>query len=179
MAALVRVRNVGALPWEGPRAKFNNQEYPIPVGEEIICDGEIACTWLGYPAMRDDPNKAQFHRTEAFNRLRQTYGWSAGFDQEPDWEEMRPKLEVYTMKGERIWMILDDPEGKLAKPQEDVVRPDDIEWLKAQVARQEEELDALKAQTAAREQQGDVPSELPEDKPRRVPVGAARGKSQG
>lgn len=185
MAALVRVVNTGDKPFID---SFENREYTIGPGKEIVVDAEAPSLWLGFPGLRDDPNKAVFARTEQFDRLRLRYGYHAGLGHdESDWEALRPKIEVYTFDpegpGQRVWMILDDPTGERSGGSPLVEHApaggESTTALQERLDRQEQELEALRRLLEARMGTAEEPEVLPEDKPRKVPVGARqRGASE-
>ncbi len=180
MAALVTVHNVGETTF---RDLYAGKEYVIPPGARVVMEAEAPCLWLGYPGLRDDPLKADFRRRDQHTRLRQRYGWHQGIGEtEETWEKVRPKLEVYTMDDQRVWMILDDPEGTKGATPLEAAQPsgtEEIAMLRDAFERQQAELEAMRKLILAREEQDEIPELIAEDKPRKVPVGArSRGPSE-
>lgn len=184
MPALVEVRNVGDVDFVD---SFERKQYRIPAGSKAIVDAEVACLWLGYPGLRDEPTRGIFTRTDQHYRLRARFGWHAGLMEEDRWEALRPKLEVYTLEGERVWMILDDPTGENTRRsplvEQEIQAASELDLLRERMEQQERELEAMRnliQGKVAEQETGEGGDEAEEDKPRQVPVGArSRGKSKG
>lgn len=121
--AMVRVKNVGDKPF---RDSFANQPFEVLPNKETFVPFDAAALWFGHPELYD-VSPRQRARTQMYARLRQRYG---AFDDtnrddkvtsaDEKWEQNRPRIEVYSLDGERIYMVIDDPDGT----RETTVTPD-------------------------------------------------------
>lgn len=161
---LVAVKNTGEFMFID---SFNGQRYAIPAGEQIIVREEVVSTWMGWPGLQDDPAREISDRTQCAERLRLRYGWHSGMGfTEADWEDMKPKLEAYTLTGDRLWTVLDDPTGDHTKPPPPGM--DDVSFLKDAYARQADELEALRKRLDEKEREPDEGSDVGIDNPRPI-----------
>lgn len=97
---IVKIRNVGTTDWVDG---FDGTRYKIPAGAEVYLPVGAAITWLGdWHAHNDGRNNDRFAEHE---RLRMRYG---AYENDGLWEQMKPKLEVYTTEGSRILTVVDD-----------------------------------------------------------------------
>lgn len=92
------------------KLRFQSSVVEILPGKAVFVEWEKALFWLGDPGTQDQ------RRREEFDRKRTWYGFAQGMMTEDEWEDMRPKLEVFNQEGERIFMALDDPDGSKANP---------------------------------------------------------------
>lgn len=91
---------------------FNGQAYLIPAaGAELVPDGAMKL-WLGDPAKRDVGKNQD--RLEEFQRLQTRYGVIEPGPDSPGktWDQAKPELAAYTMGGEQILTVIDDPTGR-------------------------------------------------------------------
>lgn len=129
---IVRVKNLDTVK---PFVDFYaNQKYVIGPGEEIVVPYFAMVYWLGDPRAIDvgDRNSQPHlqHRTMEIDRLSTKYGtygeswypaeWEINDENSHLYPEARhkslPKLEVTTVANERLYTIIDDPEGTHLKP---------------------------------------------------------------
>lgn len=104
MQQIVRVKNVGT---ERFTDMFNSQPTMIEPGGETLVSMEAVSLWLGEPETRDIDSRRKF-RTDEFERLLTRYGV---YQNEHMWDQVRPQLEVFTLDGDRIATVADDPRG--------------------------------------------------------------------
>lgn len=104
MQQIVRVKNVGTERFSD---MSNSQPTMIEPGGETLVSMDAVTLWLGDPDSRDFDARRTF-RTDEFERLLTRYGV---YQNEHMWEQIRPKLEVYTLEGQRILTVADDPRG--------------------------------------------------------------------
>lgn len=155
--------------------QYANVKYSIPAGGEIVVPWNAATLWLGDPRILDDEARGHFARAEELNRVLTRMG-SGGLDgrglSEPERAAAdHPGIEVYDIDGNRIEMLLDDPEGENVTPAS-FVRAEKDDLLT--------ELDKVKAYqaqllTLIEQQQNDKTSpgleSAPDDSPSKVPAG--------
>jgi hypothetical protein len=112
---LIRVVNTG----DEPLVLKGNTVYTIPVGKDRIIPFADAAAWFGDPRL-DNAGKEQL-RTMQYRSLQFLWGYTEGMTYPRDrwnpaagfktWDDFKPKFECYDMDGERVYMILDDPDG--------------------------------------------------------------------
>lgn len=108
MAGLIKLNNTSDRDFTD---QFNGVPFVISAhGSELVPDGAMRL-WLGDPDSRDYPRDRQ--RQNEFERLQTRYGTGNGTpdDLRGSWEEVQPQLEAYTVDGERILTVIDDPTG--------------------------------------------------------------------
>lgn len=120
------------------KLKFQNQDLTLKPGKSTMVNFEQAAFWLG------DPGTLEGRRRDEYDRKRTYWGFALGFNTDADWEAMRPKLEVYNQDGQRIFMVLDDPDGSQSNP---VTSASDISTLAVndQIAVLQQQIAALTA----------------------------------
>lgn len=104
----VRIRNNGDTDYTD---KWDGTVYTVPAGSETLVPFAGVCLWLGDPRMKDiGPGTQNRFRTDEYNRVKYRCGY--GMDSREDFDAGRPDLEVFHPdSGERILMVVDDPEG--------------------------------------------------------------------
>lgn len=114
---VVRIRN--ADPEREFRDAYNGNTYRALAGSETIVPVEASILWFGNPGARDIDAR-RLDRTAEFKRLRVRYGCYDNLDNPdgptPMWEAVKPKVEVFTLDGERVITVVDDPFGELSAP---------------------------------------------------------------
>ncbi|MCZ2110628.1 MAG: hypothetical protein LC118_13860 [Dehalococcoidia bacterium] len=86
----------------------------IPPGAEVILDFSYATVAFGHPAaMNAGVNK---DRDAALAQARTYWGMYPGMN-EDEWDAKMPSFEVHDMEGNRIYMVLEDPEGLHQAPE--------------------------------------------------------------
>lgn len=92
----------------------------VPPGEQVIVPLAYLVVCFGHPAARNvGVDRA---RDDAYSQALTWWGMYPGMN-EAEWDDLRPQFEAYTMDDERIWTVLEDPEGtkgpvKVATPGE-------------------------------------------------------------
>lgn len=99
----VRVLNKGSEDFKG---QYDRDTYTIPAGSEGIAPWDAVCLWLGDPRATD--TGVQKNRLEEYRRLTSKFGV---YDEQDQFEDARPKLEVYRLNGTRVTMLAEDPFG--------------------------------------------------------------------
>lgn len=86
----------------------------IAPGSSRVVPIEYAAISFGHPASRNDgQDKA---RDREYSAARTLWGFYPGIDADADWPSIAPKFEVHTLEGDRLWMVLDDPDGTKGNP---------------------------------------------------------------
>jgi hypothetical protein len=144
----VRVRNVGDEP---VKVQWDSRFYKIPVDGETFMPFEAAKLWFGDP--RSSGNVASHRdvtgmvswipdRATEVRRLRALYDNQFGDERVI---AKHPLVEVYTQQGDRVYTVLDDPDGERTSPAVQSVM--DHASLLEQVRRQQATIDLLVRQT--------------------------------
>lgn len=148
---MVRARNVGDKPFVGD---FASVRYVLQPGKDVFVPFDAAALWFGHPDVFD-VGPRQMARTEMYKRLRLKYGAYDDTDADGNrtssdekWEQNRPRVEVYTLDGQRLNTVIDDPSGTAANP----VDPDLAEQrgILARLQAVEAESQMLRAALAAK-----------------------------
>lgn len=116
----------------------------IEPGQTRIVTWEVACAQLGNPVQL-----SLAERQWEYSLVRAWWGYMDGFDSNETWMlEKKPPLAVASLDDVPIFMLIDDPEG--VKPAPGELMPDnlpgdssDVLVLKAQIARQQEQMNKL------------------------------------
>lgn len=102
---MLKIRNTGDRPFNG---RYRQEWIEIPSGAEIIVEDGAVHAWLGFPGTVNTDRWRQ--RDEEHRRVR--IMWLGELmDVAGAWDNMGPKLEVYTLTGDRYWTVADDPDG--------------------------------------------------------------------
>lgn len=111
---LVNVKNLD--PDKPLVLKHDEQgDITIPAGGERVVPLDHASIAFGHPATKNDGRDDARDRMYAATRT--YWGFYPGIDTEDDWEDIGPHFEVYSLDGERIFMVLDDPTGEKSNPE--------------------------------------------------------------
>lgn len=104
---VVRVRNVGEEDFVDG---WNNVKYVIKAGEDAFVPSDAALSWFGDNALfnLDARNKP---REKEVQRLRVKYGV---YNDHDTWDSKTPFVEVYNLRGERIYTLIEDIDGDRA-----------------------------------------------------------------
>lgn len=160
--SVVRIRNTSDRTWKDG---YNGLTYQALPGGEAIAPFEAACLWFGHPDAIDlGPGKT--YRTDEYLRMRTRYGVldvlvedpNSGhnvhtmepccpFTQEDQWKHNIPPVEVFDIDGNRIIMVIDDPEGSAVTPSSTSVAQQEI--LQTQLAAMQNQMAQLQAQLDA------------------------------
>lgn len=168
---LVRVVNVGEKDFVD---SYNSERFVIKAGDPggTFVPWDAAVIWFGNP--RAVNNQKYPARDEEYNRILTRYG---GFGDIAAWEANRPRVEVFTTDGERLFPVMDDPEGEKI-PTADLRSADeqrDAEMIAMKAAIRE-----LQAALANRGQEieiGQSAEPLEDDTPQAPPVGPRDGSA--
>lgn len=169
---VVRAVNTGPKPFI---ITHNREQLVVPANGDRVVPWDAMVSLWGDPATIDDRNRT---RHDYGMLLRGGFGWFAGLNTEADWAERRPSIEWFTLEGERVWTVLDDPSGEKAAA--GVVRPMEqgsdsaflmqtIAQLQAQMEQMQSALDQRTAQVAEAEavslttESGDLPQPDPNE----------------
>lgn len=139
---VVRLRNVGATDF---KAQYANIPYTVRPGQETVVQFAAACLWLGHPDAVDVDEKRRY-RTDEYLRLMMRYGV---YDGSPlPWETAKPSVECFTLDGDRLVTVVDDPEGKHLSPATSSLA--ERERMLDQMARMQQQMTAMQAQVDAK-----------------------------
>ena len=131
----------------------------IAPGERKILPVDYINVYFGNPAARDDgKHKA---RTETYKRIQVMWGFYAGMEPDEAWEERRPKFEVTTLEGERVWTVMEDPAGVKQSAELSDEVPDDPRFVNAKLAELSAQVERLTALLANQQAGGGVAPERP------------------
>jgi hypothetical protein len=160
---LVKITNTGAVPFVG---KWSGQRFEIRPGETKLVPEDAAWHWTGRHWLVGN------RRREELDRLKLLYGAHYSLDDltaEELWERNKPSLEVWTLDGDKVTTVIDDPEGRTVTPSSESEAERDL--LRSEIDALRKRLEALQGEYAAR-QRGEATSveEIPEDRPTKVRV---------
>jgi hypothetical protein len=134
-----RIRNMADTEFKG---MYNGNVYKALAGSETIVPVEAAILWFGNPHARDIDAR-RLDRTAEFKRLRVKYGAYDNLDDPngvtPMWESVKPQVEVYTLDGDRVITVVDDPFGEMTAT---------VEVTRSERTEQQGQVEALTAQLA-------------------------------
>lgn len=102
----VRIVNNSDKPFRGV---FEQRATVVRPGSVEFVPWAAACTWFGNPELRNTETSRQ--REAEFKHLLAKYGVYHHAELAP---ALLPKIEVTDLQGNRIYMVLDDPDGRLA-----------------------------------------------------------------
>jgi len=140
--------------------------YVAPPSKMIYITWKVACAWLADPTLSDSPGAP-----ERSMRIRIVQSWCGYFgDNWEEWLEFRPKLEVYTMQQQRIFMASEDETGKFSPIISNGMNDTDME---VRIQQLEETIALLKENAAGNVISSDIVLPRPEERhmdPRVVPV---------
>ena len=103
----VRLVNKDKRPFDFHQS---NQKRILKPGAEVMVPWDVATSLFGDPASVDTTTDQA--RTRAWKQSRGQYGYVTGGMTQDEWEELRPKVEVYDVEsGDRIIMVIEDPDG--------------------------------------------------------------------
>lgn len=176
----VRVRNIGSTPFVG---KYDGATFRIVPGSEGFVPFAASCLWFGHPAAMDLDDRNR-HRTAEVERLRVRYGvYEADKVKDvpgikdvaghPDlgntadaFLTLTPDVEVFTVDGDRIITVIEDPDGNHVTPelitsathQRDQLT---IEEMRGRMAEMERMMEGLMRGEAAIADGGEVEGDVP------------------
>lgn len=160
---IVRIRNVGESRWQD---KFNSQRFVVDPGKEVVVPYPAVKLWFGDPTAKDDSNGHRLRRREEFHRLLVKHGMTSATIEE--WEEKRPKIEVYDFDGNRVITVADDPTGRGVT--ESVTTVEQAELLQQKIDQMTRQLRQLEVQRSTLGPEDALEEDISEDTPSRVPT---------
>lgn len=134
------------------RWKYANQPYIIKPGQMAIVPWECMCLWMGNPEAMDLDERRRNRRDE-LTRLQFKFGC---YTDPVLWEELKPKVECYTLSDERITTVVDDPYGESIHP--DVTTKAQNQLMAERMAKLEAELKSLRRTALVQDNQDSAES---------------------
>lgn len=146
---LVRIRNMGSksLILRSDRGGRGKGDVTINPGQERILPAYYAWLYFGHPGAKNQGRDKL--RDLEYKKCRRKWGFYAGIHDENQWEsEYMPKFKVSDLDGNRIYTVIEDKDGSLARRHGGFVSTgdsDDVEksHVDAQIARMQREIDRL------------------------------------
>lgn len=137
---MLRIKNVGDEAFKG---RYRGEWTTLPAGVEAFVEYGAAVAWLGNPLLRDSPRDKE--RTREFYRIKMMHMGAESVHNDKEWPERRPKVECYTLEGQRFYTVADDPKGTSIV---DLTNDNDPARLNAQFAQMHGVLQAMAAKLA-------------------------------
>lgn len=144
--------------FSGPVARYAGARYNIPPGTEVFAPYEAAVLWLGDPTLIDEGVRKP--RRDEYNRLCVKYGV---YENSHLMDTQGPTLKVYSLDGQAIPMLIDDPDGDSVTP--DVQTKRENEDLRAAIERQANQLRLLEKRLQRNGADGEVVGDATADAP--------------
>lgn len=117
--------------------QYNSTPYPLRPGIPAIVPVEAMWLWMGHPDAVDIDERRR-PRTEEYRRLQIKYGAYA----DRQWEDVKPRIEVYDLDDNRIYTVVDDPDGERLTPETRTIHENQL--LMERMEQQERELKQLR-----------------------------------
>lgn len=141
---MCRVVNKGKADFS---AMYDNNRFTIKKGKASIVPRHAVNLWFGDPDTINDPtDRLRFYRQAEYDRLRIKYGVYDGIPGratvEELWEQNTPKVEVYDLDDNRLYTVIEDPEGIQSAPPAPLSRME--RSLAAQLEDMERQMQALR-----------------------------------
>jgi hypothetical protein len=145
MPQFVRLVNTDDKPFD---YHYRNVKHIVrPLGDTVV-PWDCACSLFGDPSLVNTPKDPA--RQRVYKQVRGLYNYEDGVDTAESWEQRRPHIEVYDLEtSERIYMVLEDPEGLASNPDLAVKSSNDVEYLTRQIAQLSSVVMQLQAQQQA------------------------------
>lgn len=148
--------------------KYDQTVYKLDAKATAYWPWKVACHLLGDPTLTDNPVFPD--ASEEWDRVRRNFGISATVNVKPEeWEERRAHVEVATMDGERIHMVIEGKKNEIDfstgfSPDDMKVRIAQLEaQLSSLIANTQEEGSLVVTETAPNEEQVSDIADLPAD----------------
>lgn len=153
--------------------KWNSRRYVLQPGKDTFIPGAAVFTWFGdpratatYQSLVDEEGVPQFiaDRKSEIRRLRIKYGAGIAGDEYSFDGVATPNVEVWTADGERVWTVLDDPDGDHVSPSPATAA--DENSMRALLAAQQRQIELLREQMDLRDDAAKAAAseaELPQD----------------
>lgn len=173
---LVKVRNTGRKPLILRHDAHG--DITIAAGKERIVPLDHATVNFGNPGAKNEGKDRV--RAAEYSRIRTLWGFYPGIQTEDEWEDERPQAEVYDLDDQRLYFVIDDPDGTLGSNLAGarVSERTDTEFLNDRIGELENQINKLLQVVAA--QTGDAvptPSSttVPQEPPVTTPADARSG----
>lgn len=165
---VIKFRNVDTRP-----IRLKNRQHgdvTLKPGQETVLPLAYATVNLGNPYAQNVGRNRE--REEQFKDVRRRWGFYPGLMPESDWDEIKPKIELYTLDGERLYSVIEDPDGVMSQP---VIESEDTSTLalKAQLVAMQKQIEQLTAVIAAQQTTASAPTEKDGDTAGFDPLAAA------
>lgn len=144
---IIEFRNVGDKPV--PLKHAGMGKVILQPGKSAILPIEYATLNVGHPNARNEGKN--LWRDQAYKHIRTRWGFYPGLMTEEEWDEMKPTIELYTLDGERLYSVIDDPEGVMGNPETVEGQPAGDAFLQSQVAAMQKQIERLTALIAAQQ----------------------------
>lgn len=146
MPQFVKLVNENPTPFD---FHHKNKKKIIPPYGDAVVPWDLACTLFGDPYLLDDGKNND--RTRVAKQVKGNFGFMSGMMTAEEWEVTRPHVAVYDLEnGERIYMLLEDPEGLHSLPdQAEVDNSDQLAFLTRQVAQLTAAIAAISARATS------------------------------
>lgn len=149
---------------------WDSREYVLTPGSQKPVPMEAVINAFGDPRAMDVVHTVRFggpdsppafiaDRTSEVRRLRQRWGIHDGPEssfENAEGKAMVPSVEVYTLDGQRLYTVVDDPAGNKSAP---VTPSSSNTTLEDLLARQQQQIDFLKAQLDVLNSSTETPAE--------------------
>lgn len=166
---MVQVKNTGDSTFSD---RWDSVTYTIHPGDSALVPWGGALNWFGDPNVIDKPTISQYDRREEIQRLECRLGCYDGDDKTRTQRflENRPHVLVTTLEGEEVTMLIDDMDGSGNPPPSEEKPLDEREALATELERMKQVQSELLKRLQLLEAGEESFSELPTDKPKKVPV---------
>lgn len=136
MSSLVKLVNLSDTDYVD---MFNGTTFRIKAHDAELVPDAAMKVWMGDPQARNLPRDRA--RQEELERVQARCG--AYGDRQLDWDTLKPPLEAFDMEGNRVYTVMDDPEGTHGTTGSPVFT---IEQLSQKLVEQDAEMKRLQAQ---------------------------------
>lgn len=110
---IVQVVNVGNRPYTFKHDRIG--DLTLKPGERKAVPLALCLVSLGNPGAVDSGKNR--HREDERKHVFAYNGFHPGISEPEEWAELCPPIEVYSLEGDRVWMVHDDPYGEKASMQ--------------------------------------------------------------
>lgn len=133
------------------------KDFPVPHNGGVLwvaAHGERFVPWDAMASLWGDPGFKPSRGQTRFDYAmlcRGQFGWFHGLDDESTWDQRRPPIEWYTIEGDRLWTVLDDPHGTQGGRPTSAAPTDDQVFLLETIAELQQQIAGLQAAQAQRD----------------------------
>lgn len=139
----IRMVNTGTTPYDYHHHAIKQIIQP---GGDRIVPWDLACSLFGDPTTMDIGQDRA--RTRSWKQAAGIHNYHLGYTSDEQWEAIRPKVECYDLEtGQRVYMVLDDRDGKLTgeNPGGQATPGNELEMLQRQMALMAQQIAKLTA----------------------------------